>query len=184
MKSNKKFFNYLFSITIFLSSFLLFFIQPLMGKFLLPYFGGGSFVWLITLCFFIVMLFFGYLYVFFITKLDFRKQIGIHIFISIFLICLHLVAVFIDQERINFIFTRSSNFDFSFLSIIFVLFKGIGFLFLILASTNSLLQKWYGNFFKNQSPYFLYSISNLGSVLGLLSFPLFFELFLKVQFKV
>src|SRR3954467_9394801 len=68
--------------TIFLSAFLLFVIQPIAGKHLLPYFGGSSSVWATSLLFFTGMLFLGYLYVYLLTTYAGRRHVWVHIFVS------------------------------------------------------------------------------------------------------
>jgi spermidine synthase len=178
MKTKKiyKIFSVLVIITTFLSSFLIFLIQPLIGKFLLPYFGGNSYVWIISVSFFTTMLFLSYTYVFFLTKLSLKRQLLFHFILLLFLSLLHFF-IFFSKEWFSPIFPN--NLESEIISVALVLntlFISIAALFFLLAATNTLLQSWYGRLMKKKSPYFLYAISNLGAILGLFSYPLFFEL--------
>lgn len=176
MKINK-IFSYLIVVTLFLSSFLLFLIQPLIGKFLLPYFGGNSFVWIISVSFFTSFLFLSYFYAFLLAKIKLKKQIIFHFLLLIIVSFFH----FYNSIRNNWLSPIfPNNLETGQISVYFVLFTlfiSIGLLFLILASTNTILQNWYGQINQKKSPYYLYAVSNVGSILGLFSYPLFFEIF-------
>ena len=165
----------LFAITTFLSSFLLFQVQPLLGKHILPWFGGSSAVWVSAMIFFMVALAVGYIYAMYLTRLKIWYQVIIHtgvIILSIILIKSHsgLWSSAITPEFANL------TFDFSdpVLAVFKTLFIIIGLPFALLSATSSLLQVWYEKL-SGKEPFFLYGISNVGSLLGLLSYPLFFE---------
>ncbi len=178
MKTEKirKIFSALVVLTTFLSSFLIFLIQPLIGKFLLPYFGGNSYVWIISVSFFTTMLFLSYLYVFFLTKLNFKKQLLFHFVLLLLLSSIHFF-VFFNQKWLSPIFPNNLKVDLISVELVLsTLFIAIATLFFLLAATNTLLQAWYGKTMERRSPYFLYAVSNLGAALGLFSYPLFFEL--------
>src|SRR6185437_17181033 len=68
----------IFAITIFIASFLLFQVQPIIGKYILPWFGGTSFVWITSLLFFQTMLLAGYFYSYLISKQSSKSQFVIH----------------------------------------------------------------------------------------------------------
>src|SRR3989338_1351232 len=72
-----------FAVTIFLSAFLLFQIQPIISKYILPWFGGSSSVWTTAMLFFQALLLFGYTYAYIISRLKLRGQLVIHIFVVI-----------------------------------------------------------------------------------------------------
>ena len=76
MKLDIKHFNFILAMG--LGAFLIFFIQPLVSKAILPYLGGSSSIWAVSLSFFTLFLFFGYLYAFFLSKISIKKQIQIH----------------------------------------------------------------------------------------------------------
>jgi len=157
-----------FLITIFLSSFLLFQIQPILAKMALPFFGGGASIWTACMLFFQLFLLFGYLYSHCLTKLtNLNHQIIIHstlIGISLFLLPITP-------------FTGGTSLDWQApqLKIISSLFFGIGFPYFLLSATAPLIQKWYSCIPTNTTPYRLYSLSNLASLLALLSYPLLIE---------
>src|SRR5579862_4823826 len=83
----------LFAITIFIGSFLLFQVQPIIGKYILPWFGGTSFVWITSLLFFQILLLAGYFYAYILSKLPIRLQFVIHS-ILILVTCYLLLVYF------------------------------------------------------------------------------------------
>src|SRR5258708_3882316 len=87
-----------YAFTIFLSAFLLFVIQPIAGKHLLPFFGGSSSVWAISLLFFTGVLFLGYLYVYLLTTYVGKRQAIIHSCIVVASILLTLISISQTQE--------------------------------------------------------------------------------------
>lgn len=172
-----KIFPKLIIFTNFLGSFLLFLVQPLIGKFLLPYFGGSSIVWIISVSFFTGMLFFGYLYVFFLTKLKLKGQLFFHLFFLLALVGFHTFN-FLNQDWFTFILPNNLTVDSTSVGFVLqTLFLSVGLLFLILATTDTLLQSWYSQVTKDPSPYFLYIVSNIASILGLFAYPFFLEIF-------
>jgi 16S rRNA G966 N2-methylase RsmD len=171
----------IFAVTIFLSSFLLFQVQPLLGKHILPWFGGSSAVWVSAMLFFMVALAAGYIYAMYLSRLKLWYQVIVHIgviIISVILIKSHLAswssAITPDLSDL------ALNFSDPVLAVFKTLLITIGLPFALLSSTSSLLQVWYGNL-SGKEPFSLYSISNVGSLLGLLSYPLFFERFFSTH---
>src|SRR5664279_3058410 len=77
-----------FALSIFLGSFLLFQIQPIIGKYILPWFGGTSAVWATALLFFQLLLLLGYFYVFLISRFSFKNQVLLHSGILVGISCL------------------------------------------------------------------------------------------------
>lgn len=164
-----------FACTIFLSSFLLFQVQPLLGKHILPWFGGSSAVWVTAMFFFMVALAVGYLYAMWLSRLRYFYQGIIHLTF----ILLTLVLLFNNAEVWPSAITPTVNvistyFTHPTLAVSFVLVTAIGLPFVLLSSTSSLLQFWYARL-SGQEPFSLYGISNIGSLLGLLSYPLVVE---------
>lgn len=157
-----------FLVTIFLSSFLLFQIQPILAKMALPFFGGGAAIWTACMLFFQLFLLLGYLYSHCLTKLsNLNHQVIIHCtLVGTSLFCLP-ISPFVGEISLGWQAPQ--------LEIIFSLLIGIGFPYFLLSSTAPLIQKWYSHIPENKEPYRLYSLSNLGSLLALLSYPFLIE---------
>jgi hypothetical protein len=166
----------LFAFTIFLGSFLLFQIQPLIGKYLLPWFGGSAFVWTTALLFFQVALLAGYFYTYLLTKLPRRWQVGLH---TLLLLGCGSVVIFLFPRWIAPIFPPFSFFHWQpispVLQVLWVLICAIALPYFLLSTTSTLLQKWFSFLGKERSSYFLYALSNTGSLLGLVSYPFLIE---------
>lgn len=167
----------LYPLTIFLSAFLLFLIQPLIGKYILPWFGGMPAVWSTSMLFFQVLLLAGYAYSHWIAdKLPLRRQGRVHlVLLGISLIVL-LIAFFAWETPI----TPGADWqphdgDSPILRILAVLAVSVGVPYLVLSTTSSLLQAWFNRTHTDCSPYRLYALSNLGSLLGLVSYPFVIE---------
>jgi hypothetical protein len=166
-----------FSLTIFLSAFLLFQVQLVVAKQLLPWFGGTAGVWNTCLVFFQVLLLTGYAYAHTVmARLDARRLIRLH---------LGLLAVSVTWLAVCALSWRSPIYPnnslrpetstFPVWHILIVLSATVGLPFFLLSTTGPLLQAWFSHSHRGASPYKLYSLSNLGSLLGLLSYPLLFE---------
>ena len=158
----------LYWLTTFLSAFLLFQIQPLIGKFILPWFGGTPGVWTTCMLCFQVLLFGGYAYAhFLISRLSPRAQAILHVVI-LAAACAALPIIPSgawkpagDVEPIS--------------RIVLLLVATVGLPFFVLSSTGPLLQGWFSRTHEGRSPYRLYALSNLGSLLALVSYPAVFE---------
>jgi len=170
-----KFLYGIFAITIFVSSFLLFQVQPLIGKHILPWYGGSSAVWVTAMLFFMVALAVGYIYALLLSRFKLLYQAIIHVLVltttlivvkSNFQIWPSAITPTIDDLTIGF--------SDPVLAVFFTLLLTVGLPFTLLSSTSSLLQLWYGTL-SGKEPFSLYGISNIGSLLGLLSYPIFFE---------
>jgi hypothetical protein len=163
---------FVYAITLFVSAFLLFLVQPIIGQKILPKLGGTPSVWNTCVVFFQVTLLIGYAYTHFTTKLPVRRQILIHCLLLFvpFLILLpngpFPVADFMPVTGGNPIFMTLG-----FLAMI------VGIPFFVVSTTAPLLQKWFSSTGHPaaKDPYFLYGASNLGSMLSLLLYPVFFE---------
>lgn len=157
--------------TIFVSAFLLFQIQPMISKAILPWFGGTPAVWTVCLLFFQSLLFAGYAYAHFTNAwLRPAQQAILHILMIIaalaFVAWLRVVPDSNWQPRGDADPT---------LSILTILAATIGIPYLILSATGPLLQAWFARSFPGRTPYRLYALSNVGSLLALLSYPFLFE---------
>ncbi len=163
----------LYACTIFLSAFLLFVIQPMAGKHVLPYFGGSSSVWATSLLFFTSMLFAGYVYVYLLTTFAPSKQVIVHGAIVACGVCVGLAAVFGQALFPSLAWTIGSA-NAPALDLIRALTLSIGIPYFLLSTTGPLLQYWWG-LSSAKEPYRLYALSNAGSFLALISYPFFIE---------
>jgi hypothetical protein len=157
-----------YAFTIFLSAFLLFQVQPLVGKRILPWFGGTPAVWTTCMLFFQVMLLAGYAYAHLVVqRLSPRMQMLAHFGL------LAATLVFLPIGPTND-WKPTGNAGPT-TSILLMLSASIGLPYFLLSSTGPLLQGWFTRANPGQSPYRLYALSNFGSLLALLSYPFVFE---------
>ncbi len=159
-----------FSITLFISAFLLFLIQPILSKLILPLWGGSSEVWNTAMFFFQFLLLLGYLYGHLLTKYFPKKQFFIHLTL-VFVCCVFKLPVTSNIE-VDVDVNKLHS-----LHLFKLLFDKIGLLFLLISATAPLLQKWfaYTRVKHADDPYFLYGASNLGSILALVTYPIVIE---------
>ena len=156
------------AITIFVSAFLLFQIQPLISKYILPWFGGTPAVWTTAMLFFQTALLVGYGYAHFMSaRVSIRKQTIVH--------CIVLVIAAFTLPIIPAASWKPTGEEAPVLRILLLLLAAVGLPYMVLASTGPLVQNWYGQRLPDQSPWRLYALSNVGSLLGLLTFPFVFE---------
>ena len=160
----------LFAATILLSAFLLFLVQPIIAKQILPWFGGSSAVWITCLVFFQVVLLAGYTYAHLITRhLRAATQARLHIL----LLALSLIFLpIVPSAALKPVADTDAA-----LRIIVLLFATIGLPYFLLSTTGPLLQKWVAPQFPEKSVYRLFALSNFGSLAGLLAFPFAIEPF-------
>lgn len=157
-----------YAVTIFLSAFLLFQVQPLIGKYILPWFGGSPAVWTTCMLVFQVLLFAGYAYAHLTTRyLKPRHQAFLHVALLALAVCMLPVTPHASW--------KPTNSDQPALKIILLTMSSVGLPYFILSSTGPLIQRWFSGTHSGQSPYRLYSLSNLGSLLALLSYPFVVE---------
>ena len=165
-----------FALTIFTGAFLLFQVQPLIGKFILPWFGGGPGVWTTCLLFFQTLLLGGYAYAHFSsTLLKPRRQVMLH-FVLLALSLAMLPITPSPSWKTNL--QGDPN-----VRILLLLMVTIGLPYFVLSSTGPLMQRWFSQTNPGVSPYRLYALSNVGSLLALLSYPAFFEVRFSRQFQ-
>lgn len=163
-----------FALAIFTSAFLLFQVQPLIAKFILPWYGGGPAVWGVSLLFFQTCLLAGYAYAHLIVRrLGIRQQAIVH---------LVLLAAALTQIPIApaEVFQPTASEDPTF-QILAVLARTIGLPFFVLSATAPLIQAWVSRMGTVANPYRLYALSNTASLLALLSYPFLVEPLLTLQ---
>jgi len=157
----------LHALTIALSAFLLFNLQPMVAKIILPLFGGGSSIWLISLIFFQAVLLGGYTWVHYIAlKRGHKQQV-----VSFFLII--IVALLFTPLQIGSIRCALPPAE----NIFLILLTSVGLPYFLLTCTSPLVQYLIGVDLSSRyrNPYILYAVSNIGSLAGLLSYPLLIE---------
>ena len=157
---------YLYPLTIFLSAFLLFLVQPVVAKQILPWFGGSAGVWTTCLFFFQFVLLCGYAYAHWsIRVLRGRAQVALHLLLlGASLAALPILASADWKPRGD---------ELPAFRILGLLFATVGLPYFMLTTTGPLVQAWYAR--TTDSPYRLFALSNLASLLGLLSYPFVFE---------
>ena len=158
----------LYGLTIFISAFLLFQIQPIVAKLILPWFGGAAAVWSACLLFFQVVLLLGYLYAhLLVRRLRPKTQFIVHIAaLAVSLLALHVIP--------NPAWKPAGGED-PVLRIVVLLAACVGLPYMLLASTGPLLQAWYARTHHVAFPYRLFAVSNLGCLLALLTYPVLVE---------
>lgn len=157
-----------YAATISLSSFLLFLIQPVLAKQILPWFGGSAAVWTTCLVFFQFVLLFGYAYADWTTRrLRPRTQAVVHCLLLA--ASLALLPVAADPSW------RPAGREDPALRILGLLGVTIGLPYFLLSTTGPLIQAWFARSFPSLKPYRLFALSNLTSMLGLLAFPFAIE---------
>lgn len=157
----------LYAVTIFLSAFLLFSLEPLVAKEILPWFGGSAAVWSTCLVFYQVVLLAGYLYADRLTKIAAgRKQWVLH--------CTLLVVSLTFLPVGPGIHWRNASFEHPVIVLLAMLSASILVPFLALSATSPLLQHWLAAY-GSRSPHRLFAISNFASLAALLLYPLLIE---------
>ena len=156
------------ALTIFVSAFLLFQVEPLIAKMILPWFGGVAAVWTVCLLFFQVVLLLGYLYAHLLTRrLMVRMQGWLH---ASLLAASLLILPILPKDS-----WKPTGPEHPALHILWVLVLTVGLPFFLLSSTSPLLQAWLASARKDSGVYRFYALSNAGSLLGLLSYPTLVE---------
>ncbi|MGB9157039.1 MAG: hypothetical protein WCB20_11140, partial [Chthoniobacterales bacterium] len=172
--------RFVFGFAIFTSAFLLFQVQLLLGKFLLPWFGGTSGIWATCLLFFQVLLLAGYYYAHRISS-TFRPagQGQLHLaFLALTGLWILLAWFLWGSPLLPGPSWKPEPGAAPIAGILKLLVVSVGVPFLLLSTTGPLLQNWYAHLDvggQKKAPYFLYALSNAGSLLGLLSYPIFLE---------
>lgn len=157
----------LFAGTIFVGAFLLFQVQPIIGKYILPWFGGSPAVWTTCMLFFQCVLLLGYAYAHGLIRfVPQRGQGWIHLILLGGALLLPIVpgAEWIPPDE-----SRPMS------RILWMLLYSVGLPYFMLASTGPLLQAWFTRVAPDRSPYRLYALSNVASLLALVSYPFLVE---------
>jgi len=156
------------STTVFLSAFLLFWLEPLFAKLILPRFGGSAAVWSTCLVFFQCALLLGYFYADVTSR---RLTPGQQLYVHIALLVLSLLFVPIAPSAT----WRPQQGSDPALRILWLLTSSIGLPFVLLSATSPLVQMWSARRHADRDPYTLFALSNAASLLALLGFPFVIE---------
>jgi len=158
----------LYALTIVVSAFLLFQVQPVIAKIILPWFGGSAAVWTVCMLFFQMALLLGYLYAHALVRyLKPRTQMLVHA--GLLLVSALALPVYPNASW------KPLSGDEPTLRILGLLAATVGLPYFLLSTTGPLLQAWYARRFQGAMPYRLYALSNAGSMFALLSYPVLFE---------
>jgi len=157
-----------YAIVIFISAFLIFLVQPLIAKQILPWFGGSAAVWGTCLLFFQSALLAGYAYADVLTRyLSLKRQVLLH---GTLLLAAALTMPIIANDS-----WRPLGNEEPILRILGLLLATIGLPYFLLASTTPLIGAWYWKRFQTSAPYRLFALSNFASLLALLGYPFLIE---------
>ena len=157
-------------VSLFLSASLLFWVEPMFGKLVLPFLGGSPAVWTTCLLFFQSMLLAGYLYAHVGARvLGVRRHAVLHVVVLL----LSILALPIGLAHVDDSVAAANPIRW----LLTTLTLSLGLPFVLLSSTGPLLQKWFahGTERGREDPYFFYAASNAGSLAGLLAYPLMIE---------
>ncbi len=169
----------LFAVTLFVGASLLFLVQPLVGKLLLPLVGGSPGVWNTCMVFFQAVLLAGYLYAHWATgKLGVRRQAVLHLVLLLAVVVWFKVALTWSGSPMPVVGSLlPEDQDYPTLALVGLLGVAVGGPFFVLCTSSPLLQRWFAatGCKGAKDPYFLYAASNAGSLFGLLGYPLLVE---------
>ena len=157
----------IYAATIFLSSFLLFLVQPLIARLILPWFGGSAAVWTTCMLFFQVLLLAGYAYAHALGKLAGRRQAVVHT--ALLLAALATLPIMPAESW------KPSGEQEPISRILLLLGATVGLPYFLLASTSPLIQAWFARARPGENPYRLFALSNFASLIALLGYPFFVE---------
>ena len=163
---------YLYSFTLLLSACLLFVVQPMMARLILPFLGGSPSVWNTCLVFYQTALLAGYAYAHFSTRwLGVRRQAALHL--CLIALPLLVLPIAISDHLIRQLPSSANPISW----LLLCLATTVGLPFLIVSTTAPLLQQWFAStgHHRARDAYFLYAASNTGSMLGLLGYILILE---------
>jgi hypothetical protein len=154
----------LYAATIFVSAFLLFLVQPVIAKQILPWFGGSAAVWTTCLVFFQFLLLFGYAYSDWTTRhMRPRSQVRLHVL----LLLLSLVSLPIIPDAV----WKPAGHDDPVVRILGLLAVTIGLPYFLLSTTGPLVQAWFARSFPTGTVYRLFALSNFASLAALVAYP-------------
>lgn len=172
-----------YAATVFLSAFLLFQVELMLGEYVLPWFGGSAAVWTTTMLVFQTLLFAGYGYAHGIAG----RPAGVQKKVHLGLLLASVVGMAITAARwpapiLPGVGWKPADVNHPITTLVAILTISVGLPFFLLSTTGSLMQSWYHRT-TERMPYVLYALSNVGSLLGLITYPLVFQPALKLRMR-
>jgi SAM-dependent methyltransferase/MFS family permease len=167
-----------YAATIFLSSFLLFLVQPLIARLILPWFGGSAAVWTTCMLFFQALLLAGYAYAHYLEKKLPQTRLQALLHTLLLLAAVAMLPIAPDESW------KPAGTDEPISRILLLLAASVGLPYLLVASTSPLLQAWFARARPGANPYRLFAVSNLASLLALVGYPFVIEPFLAAGEQV
>jgi hypothetical protein len=173
----------IYGLTIFFGAFLLFQIEPMIAKYIQPWFGGAPTVWTTCLLFFQTLLLAGYTYAHVIgTRLSPRRQATMHLALVVTCVAAMLASALLwNSPVLPGVSWKAARAEYPVARILLLLSLSIGLPYFALSATAPLLQSWFARIYPGRSPYRLYSLSNFGSLVALLTYPFAVEPRLTLQ---
>jgi len=157
-----------YALAVLVGAFLLFQVQPLISKSILPWFGGGPAIWTTCMVFFQVVLFAGYAYAHLLTRwASPAAQVAVHV--ALVAAAIWFLPVTPDESWKPQDSLHPAG------RIMLLLAGCMGLPYFVLSSTGPLMQAWFRRTYPDRSPYRLYALSNVGSLAALVSYPFVFE---------
>jgi len=174
-----------YALCIFISAFLLFQIQPLISKMLLPWFGGTSALWTAAMLFFQLLLTGGYAYANWLVRVrNAKKQTVTHLVLLAVSVGLLIFLWLVWPSPITpGAALKPVNNTHPIAWLFFLLTISVGLPFFVLSTNSPLTQAWFSRKNPGRSPYWLYALSNAGSLLGLIAFPVLFEPLFTIRWQ-
>jgi spermidine synthase len=172
-----------YALSIFVSAFLLFQIQPMIARYILPWFGGTPAVWSTVQLFFQVFLTGGYAYTaWLIGRVPARKQVWVHItMLAASLLGVLALGLLWPSPVTPDTSWKPLSVDTPIADIFKLLFVAVGLPYFLLSTNSPLMQAWFNRALPGRSPYWLYALSNIGSLLGLAAYPFIVEPMLTLK---
>jgi SAM-dependent methyltransferase len=167
-----------YAATIFLSSFLLFLLQPLIARLILPWFGGSAAVWTTCMLFFQALLLAGYAYAHFSIRNIFGKKWQALLHTALLAAAVALLPISPSEAWKPLGGEEPTG------RILLLLAATVGLQYFLLASTSPLLQAWYARARPRADPYRLFAVSNLASLAALVGYPFVVEPFFTAREQV
>ena len=170
--------KWIYGLTVFLGSALLFVVEPMAAKVLLPVLGGSSAVWLASLCFFQCVLLLGYGYAYGVTGAGAGRErlLG---WVHCGLLTAALASLIAMRGGVGVAMAGATRHPA--VAIFVELARMVGLPFLLLSATSPLLQVWWGRRSGGAVPYRLFALSNVGSLLALVAYPVVIEPYLALR---
>jgi hypothetical protein len=163
-----------FTISIFLSAFLLFQLQPMIAKYILPWFGGTPAVWSTVMLFFQVLLTGGYAYASWLNRS--RRREVIHLVLLGLSLAIMVILGLTWKSPITPSVSWKPEAGASPIWEIFkLLMISVGLPFFLISSNSPLVQSWFTQAFPGRTAYRLYALSNAGSLIALMTYPVLVE---------